>query len=123
MQYHIDKTHPRVLEVDPICNNISRFIFIYRWTCNLQKTLDLLFKYGQPLLLKKVQRVRIRSLRTRCSNLFPICEIHDLGRCFAHNFKHSSICFLLQRQRDEQIKYVRYERRIFSLHSGEHRLM
>lgn len=31
--------------------------FFYRWPCDLQKTLDMLFKYGKSLLLKKVQRV------------------------------------------------------------------
>ena len=118
MQYHIDKTHPRVLEVDPICNNSSRFIFINRWACDLQKTLNLLLKYGKPLLFKRVQKVRIRSLWTRCSNLFPICEVYDLGRSSADNFKHSPIYFLLQWQRDEQIKYFRHERHFFCLHTG-----
>ena len=121
MQYHIDKTHPRVIDVDPICNNYSRYNFyINRWPCHLLKTLHLLFKFGKSLLFKKVQRIRILSLWTRSSDLFPICEIHDMGCCRVIHFKPSSFYILLQRKRDEQIKHLGYERCIFCFHSWKY---
>ena len=119
--YTLDKTHPRILEIDEICNTLGRYKTNFRWHGQLQEALHMWGENRLLLLQKERSRVWVRTLRPRGRDLFLVREIHDVGLTHHVLAGHPKIHIILQRQRYEQSKHIRSERYIFIIHSRQPR--
>jgi hypothetical protein len=119
--YTLDKTHPRILEIDEICNTLGGYKTNYRWHCQLQEALHMWGKDWLLLLQKEGPGVRVRALWPRGRDLFLVREIHDVGLAHHVLAGYPKIHIILQRQRNEQSEHLRSERYLFIFHSRQPR--